>query len=274
MKGPLFFPILAFLLRVSVADAAPPLQTPAVARSAGAARASGVRGWGEREELFYRASWNGIPVASAKVEAAPLLIGGKKFYHVRIQARTWEYLDPIWRMRDSVESLFEAVRLEPHRFVFRQRENRKRAETTALFDPEAKTWRVRRENGPKLREYEFFSPHALDPVSAAYVVRGMELRLGDVVRLEVFGGRSRYLVHLRVASEEKLSLNKEAINAYKLVPEVWNLSRSGYAGRLKEAAVWLSADERRIPLRVESRVFIGSVAIELEEIGQSQRRQL
>lgn len=53
--------------------------------------------------------------------------------------------------------------------------------------------------------------------------------------------------------------------AYRIVPRVMNLTSSGYAGRVRQATVWISADEKRRLLRMVSQVFIGYVSIDLVE---------
>lgn len=217
------------------------------------------------ESAQYRASWNGIPIASAEVQAAPLLINGSRFYEVKIQASTWRYLDLVWKMRDSIESVFDAETLHPRRFVFRQRENRKRIDTIALFDPGNKKWVVHRQQGAKVKDYEFVSQHTLDPISAVYLARSLDFRIGDTLRMEVFGGKSRYLVILNIVGQERITVAAGDFDAYKISPRVLNLSRSGYAGRVRQATVWISADEKRRPLKIVSEVFIGSVSIEMVE---------
>lgn len=217
------------------------------------------------ERVEYRASWSGIPVASAEVRAAPLVINGERFYHVHVQASTWRYLELIWKMRDSIESLFEAETSHPHRFIFRQRENRKITDTTAAFDPSTSKWVVHRQRGNKIRDYEFTSRNTMDPISAVYLARRMDFRIGDSLRLEVFGGRSRYLVILDIVGQERVTVKAGAFDAYKINPRIINLSRSGYAGRVRQATLWISADEKRRPLKVVSEVFIGSVSIEMVE---------
>lgn len=216
---------------------------------------------GERAE--YRASWNGIPVASAEIRAAPVVIQGKKFYQVRVQARTWRYLELIWKMRDRIESTFDAKELQPRRFAFRQRENRKKIDTTAEFDAAHKKWVVHRQQGERVKDYEFVSQHTMDPVSATYLARSLDLKVGDTLRMEVFGGNSRYLVTLDVVAKEPVSTKSGISEAYRIVPRVINLTSSGYAGRVREATVWISADEKRRPLKMVSQVFIGYVSIEL-----------
>jgi hypothetical protein len=38
--------------------------------------------------------------------------------------------------------------------------------------------------------------------------------------------------------------------------------KQGYAQRFNEASVWISADERRIPVMLSSKIFVGSIYIE------------
>ena len=168
-------------------------------------------------------------------------------------------------MRDSIESVFDPESLRPRRFVFRQRENRKRTDTTALFDAGSKRWTVRRQEGMKVLDYDFFSQNTFDPISAVYLARSLDFEVGDAPRLEVFGGKSRYLVTLSVEGRERVSLGSGDFDAYRIVPRVTNLAKSGYAKRVREATVWISADHRRMPLKMSSRVFIGSVNIEMVE---------
>ena len=217
------------------------------------------------EKAVYEASWFGIPMASAEIELKPVVLDGKKFYQVTVQAQSWRYLDLIFKMRDTVESLFDAETLHPRRFFFRQRENRKMIDTTAVVDSATNKWVVHRQEGKKPKNFEFVSPYTLDPISASYLSRSLDFKVGDRLRLEVFGGKSRYLVTLDVVARERIWVRKSEIDAYKIVPQLSDLSRTGYASRMRQATVWISADEKRTPLRVVSQVFIGSLNIEMAE---------
>lgn len=219
----------------------------------------------QAERTVYQASWNGIPVASAVIEAAPVMVEGKQFYRVRVRATSWKYLDLIWKMRDTIESIFDHKTLHPRQFVFRQRENNKTIDTTANFDPGSNKWVVRRQQGRKVKEYEFVSRDTLDPILATYLARSLDFVVGNTVVLEVFGGKSRYQVSLDIVGKERISLKSGDFDAYRIVPRIRNLNETGYAGRVREATVWISDDPSRRPLRMVSQVFIGSVNIELVE---------
>jgi hypothetical protein len=217
------------------------------------------------EKAVYQASWMGVPVASAEIEMKPVTLDGRKFYHATIKAESWRYLDLIFKMRDTIESTFDAETLHPRRFFFSQRENKKVIDTTAEVDPASHKWTVRRKEGKRRKDFEFDSPYTLDTISAVYLARSLDFKIGDSYRLEVFGGKSRYLVTLDVVGKERVSVEKGEVDAYKIIPKIEDLSKTGYAKRVRQATVWITADEKRTLIKMSTQVFVGSVNIEMTE---------
>jgi hypothetical protein len=215
------------------------------------------------ERAVYKASWNGIPVATAEISTTSQMIDGKKFYSVRVEAKTSAALDLFWRMRDTITSTIEAKALAPTRFTFSQRENRKMIDTEARFDQSAKKWSVHRDERRKVKKYEFDQPpNTIDPITAIYLARSQDLKVGEHLYFNIFGGKYRYLLDLEVERREKVHIASGSVDTFKIVPRIKNLMKHGYAERLNEASVWISADERRIPVMLSSRIFVGNIYIE------------
>ena len=223
----------------------------------------GTKHFDAAEAYSYQARWNGIPVATAEVQGAPRWIEGKKFYHVEIQAKTMSVLDYLWRMRDTIVSTFDPKTLQPHRFVFLQRENRRNTDTTAVFDQDKNKWFVQRQKGSKIDRFDFTSTSTLDPITAVYILRRIDFKVGDRLQFDVFGGKSRYLLTFDIAGRERITLNTGSVDTYKIIPQIRNVTKEGYAERMRQATVWVSADEKRIPVRMVSKVFVGNVNLEL-----------
>jgi hypothetical protein len=217
------------------------------------------------EKALYRAHWNGIPVATAEINTTPVTIEGKKFYRVRVEAKTSNVMDLMWKMRDTISSTFDAHALAPSRYVFNQRENSRVVDTVAKYNPAMKKWIVdRRQEGKKPSTYEFESQNTLDPITAVYLARSVDLKVGDKLLFNVFGGRYRYLLELAVDRKEPVQLESgKAIDAFKVIPKLTNLDKAGYANRMNEAAIWISADERRMPVKLTSKSFVGNVHMQL-----------
>jgi len=195
----------------------------------------------------------------------PVFRGGRKFYDVKVEAKTWKYLDLFWKMRDSVESVIDAKTLQPERFVFRQRENHRKVDTTAEYDSRQHRWSVKQEGGKKNQRFEFISDKTFDPVSATYFARAQEIEVGKTIVMEVFGGKNRYRVELNIVGKEKIRTKLGEHEAFKIIPKVTNLSRDGVADKMRQATVWITADHERKPLRIMSHVTIGNIYVDLVE---------
>jgi hypothetical protein len=254
-----FFALLTASLAVVGANTSPIAAVPE------ARRLPGPYSFDNPETITYQARWNGLLVATAEVQGTPVSVEGKRFYRVEVQAKTMSMIDYLWRMRDTITSTFDAKTLQPHRFVFLQRENRRNTDTTAVFDQDKNRWSVQRQRGSKVARFDFPSSGTLDPITAVYILRSIDIKVGDRFQFDLFGGKSRYLLTLDVVGRENITINSGSVDAYKIVPRLRNITNEGYAERMREATVWVSADERRIPLRIVSKVFIGSVYMEIEK---------
>ena len=218
------------------------------------------------EKQVYQASWNGmISVATAEISTVPTVIDGKKVYQVRVEAKTSKLLDMIWRMRDTISSTFDAKALQPSRFTFSQRENSKVIDTEARLDHGTKRWAVnRQQTGKPAKIYEFDSQNTLDPITAVYLARSVDFKVGDRLYFKIFGGRYQYLLELFVEKKEPVALDSgKTVDAFRIIPRIENITKNGYATRLNEATIWISADERRLPIKLSSKIVFGSVSLQL-----------
>jgi len=218
------------------------------------------------EKGLYRAHWNGLfSVATAEITVTPTAVSGKKVYYVKVEAKSSKVLDLIWKMRDTITSTFDANAFAPSRFTFRQRENSKVVDTEALYSESAKRWSVnRQERGEKPKVYEFDSQNTLDPITTVYLARSIDFKVGDRLYFKVFGGKYQYLLELRVEAKEPVTTPAgKSVEAYKIIPYIQNITKDGYASRFNEATIWISADGRRLPIKISSKIFVGSIYLEL-----------
>jgi hypothetical protein len=220
------------------------------------------------EKAVYRASWNGMfSVATAEIFTTPALVDGRQVYNVRVEAKTSKALDLIWKMRDTILSTFDAKALMPSRFSFHQRENSRVINTDARYIESSKRWAVNRQQvGKRAKIWEFESQNTFDPLSAVYLARTLEFKPGDRLYFKVFGGRYQYLLEMNVERKERVTLHSgKTVEAFRIIPRLQNITKNGYAERMNEAVIWISADERRMPVKLSSKITFGSVHLELIE---------
>ena len=226
---------------------------------------------GEKE--VYRAHWNGlVSVAFAEIQTTSAVVDGKKVLKVQVDAKSSRLLDLIWKMRDTITSTFNHKALSPAHFKFSQRENSRVIDTEAIYTPSNKRWAVNRQQvGKKPQVYEFDSQNTLDPITAVYLARSLDFKVGDRLYFNIFGGRYRYLLELYVEKKEPLELSSGKVEAFKIIPRIQNTTKKGYASRFNEATIWISADERRLPVKLSSKILFGSVYLDLVEAKRGVR---
>jgi hypothetical protein len=120
------------------------------------------------------------------------MIGGKKFYTVRVEAKT-SPISIYFEMRDTITSTIEASACKLD--CFSQRENQKVIDTEAKFDGNAKKWSVHRDERGQVKKYEFDQPpNTIDPITAVYLARSQDFKVGDHLYFNIFGGKYRRLL--------------------------------------------------------------------------------
>jgi hypothetical protein len=116
-------------------------------------------------------------------------------------------------------------------------------------------------------------PGVRDLFAAMLYVRSQPLHDGDHLRLTIFPDRNPYLVDLTVSGRDVVTVMGRKVPAIRFTVGIQTIELEGeHRGRLAphkkfcSGRVWMSDDARRLPLRAEVDVFIGSVFAELVRI--------
>ncbi|MFN7954833.1 MAG: DUF3108 domain-containing protein [bacterium] len=214
------------------------------------------------EVLQYEFGWKGIAAANATLSVETVPGDGPKRVKVVGTARTLSWLDWIWKMNDRVEAVFGAETLTPETFDFRQRERGDKIDThleISWKDGVATSRRIKNGN-PK--EWLFPITRSYDPVTAAFLLRGVELEPGDSKLVEVLNGKSRYLITMHVAGRETVTVPAGTFDTFRLEPEIQNVNvppPPPEKRKLRRVTIWISTEAPRRIVKIESEVFWGSV---------------
>lgn len=217
------------------------------------------------EELIYQASWIGIPAAGGKVVLHsdaddPALLSAE------IWINTNRLTDKLYRMRDYLRENFSAESLAPAELYIRQNEGHRHDIFDVTFNHHDRLVTLVKHGPRGVRKRAFLSDNPFGPVSAALMALSQPLKVGDTLSFDAFSGTTRYVFNLYVARRERISTPLGDFDAFRIVPSVSYLSDGQVNDKVHDTVLWVSADARRLPLRVESAVFIGSVRIDLVRI--------
>ncbi len=147
----------------------------------------------------------------------------------------------------------------------RLREGRARRDQVVTFDPAHGTAEV---EDPKIKQKRFeVGACALDVLSAFFVTRLRGVSPERPLELPVFDNGKRYVLGVRFVGRETLDLPRPLGRGVRtLVVEPQLVEGSGLFVQEKDARlkIWLTDDQRRLPVRLRSKVAIGSVSADLE----------
>jgi hypothetical protein len=112
----------------------------------------------------------------------------------------------------------------------------------------------------------FIANNSYGPLTGAIMALTQPGGPGSVFMFDVFTGSHRYVFDFKVAKAERITVPAGVFDAYRIVPGIVYLSDEDLRKKSRYTLVWVSADQRRLPLRVEAGTFIGSVRIDLVRI--------
>jgi hypothetical protein len=234
----------------------PPV-TPAQAKKAGTApppepRAptrEGLQGaptWAQRQEvLIYRVDFIGITMGYARfIYQGKVSIGGKVAYHLNVRAWTSGILSYIYPINETIDYYLDTETIAPIRQEFTERAGKK--DDVAIFDQETGKITYRYKQSGEIRKQVETVPEVYDPVSAAYYFRWKDVG-GDERPRNVYAGRKVYQISARLLGTERLQTDHGEVDTMVIQPVIRREGKLEDKGDLK---MWISDDERRVPVRL------------------------
>jgi hypothetical protein len=226
----------------------------------------GVTPFHDGQRLVFQASWIGIPVATARIE----LHSGKKapgMWSAEAWVETNKYADVLFKMRDYVSEDLDQRTLVSRDLYIRQNENKRNNDFKADFDRSTGVVTLVKHNHRGELTKRFISTNPWGPLSGAMLALSLPMAPGQHYAVDVFTGSTRYIFDFKVVAREKITTQLGTFDAYRLIPTVDYESD----GKLSQSAtgimIWVSADDRRLPLRAQSQAFIGQVQADLIQVG-------
>lgn len=207
------------------------------------------------EKFIYDLTWMGIKAGKAQLE---WIDDGDKVKIVST-AKSADWVSVFYTVDDRVESsLFKSSYSsigQPLNYRIRLREGRHRKNKEVVFDH--KSGKVTYIDHLKNKMKEFNLPaFVFDPLSSFFYVRTMKLRVGESVFITIFDSKKVWDVEIQVLRREKISLPIGTFNTIVIKPL---MKSEGIFYRKGDIFIWLTDDEKRIPVKVQTKVPVGSI---------------
>ena len=214
------------------------------------------------ERLVFDLKWEFVKAGEAVLEVLPIeTINGVEVYHFVLTAETNKYLDLIYKVRDRIDAYADVNMTRSILYKKNQREGRSRRNIVIEFDWE-KNEASYSNFGEKIAPIPI-QPGTFDPLTAFYYARMIDFEKHKGIERPVTDGKKCIDGHVSVVKKESIEVPLGTFETFVLEPELKDLR--GVFEKDKEAKieVWVSSDKRKFPLKVKSKVIVGSFTGEL-----------
>ncbi|MFH1369264.1 MAG: DUF3108 domain-containing protein [Elusimicrobiota bacterium] len=216
--------------------------------------------WSPGEKLSYSVKWQFITVGYAVMEIrGPEDIGGRQAYHIFTEARSAPFFDNFYKVRNTNESWMDVESLCSLKFATSINEGKAFKTETLLMDQENCRFTLVESN-----KTGQILPWVQDILSSLYYLRTKELIVGQVYSIDTHSGDLSWPLAIKVIKQEKVRVPSGEYECLLLEPAV----REG-AGLFQSQGrlwVWVTKDSKRVPVKMSSKIAIGSVEVVLKEM--------
>lgn len=215
------------------------------------------------EKLVFDITWMGIKGGEGTLEVkTEEEYKGKKVYLIGITAKSTGWVRSLYPVHDTTLSYFDIAGLFSRRVEISISENRYRKRKVIEYQQEMGKAIYQVDDDPP-EEYQI-DPNSQDSFSSLYALRAhrKSLNAGQTLEIPIFEDRKKYTLKVKILRKEKLKLDLGAVDTVVVRPQ---LLTEGIFARRGTLTVWLSDDERLTPVRMSSKVVIGSFMADLRE---------
>lgn len=207
------------------------------------------------EKLTYDIRWYGVTAGLAELTVkAKTHYNGHEVYHLVSRATGAGVVGKLYTVDDRLEVFVDVQGLYPYYASLRQKEGKRKKDKEVYFDQDRRevTYITNRGRPRTLS----VPPEVKELLSSLYYFRTQGLKVGSTVPLNVFSLKRSYTVEVKVLRKETIETFSGPAETYVIQPHV---SLNGQPQTREESLIWLTADERRLPVKIKTKVRLGYI---------------
>lgn len=220
--------------------------------------------WGFGERLSFEINYGFITAAESFLTISPnaVTISGRETYEINFEVNSRPSFDIVYKVRDNYKSYIDTRGIFPWKFEQHIREQNFKNDVDVFFLPDSGKVKTKTNN---TENREFKAPaYVQDIFSAFYYVRTLDLtkyKEGDIITVETFNDDKHFPLAVKIIGRETVDV---AAGEFKTVI-VQPMLTEGFTNKTSDIFVYLSDDDRKIPVKVKMKIVIGALVAELTE---------
>lgn len=208
------------------------------------------------EKLLFDLTWTGVKAGTASLE----ILNDRDSIRIVSTANSAPWVSVFYTVEDRIEavlsksntSLFAGV---PKNYKVKIREGRHRRDKEVVFDYE-KLRAVYTDHLKGEKRDLDIQKNTLDPLSSFYYIRTLKVEVGKPAYVNIFDNKKMWDVEVQILRKERITTPLGTFDTIVIKPL---MQSEGIFSRKGDMHIWLTDDSRRIPVRMQTKVGLGSV---------------
>ncbi|MEE8335340.1 MAG: DUF3108 domain-containing protein [Candidatus Neomarinimicrobiota bacterium] len=209
------------------------------------------------EKLDYTAEFNNVPIGYASLSVDSMqIINNQKTYRIEFLARTGNFGDMFYKIRDHINVWLDKKDLFTHKIKKNIREGSYRKKIETIFDYE----KMIAING---KDTTVILQNIVDPYSLFYLLRTVSLDEDSPMIFSTYENKKVKEIKFKVGTKAVIN---SPLGSFTCIPvKPFNVDRSLFKnqGSMK---IWFSEDKRRLPVKIQIKLKFGSLTLLLKKI--------
>ncbi|MFC1534886.1 DUF3108 domain-containing protein [Thermodesulfobacteriota bacterium] len=213
------------------------------------------------ERMTFQVRWAFLPAGEAVLEVLPIEnLSGVTTYHFVFTAKTNEFVDLIYKVRDRIDSYTDKDMTRSLMYR-KQHQGKSKKDAIIYFDWERK--QAQYSNFGEKREPIDIMPGTFDPLSVFFAFRLHDPNVLTEISVPVTDGKKCIVGKAKVIKRESINVAGSSYDTFLVEPELEHIRGVFQKSKNAKLQIWITADSRRIPVRIKSKVLVGSFVAEL-----------
>ena len=224
----------------------------------------------EGEEVVHNVHYFKVSAGELRMKVEPFaMVNNRKAYTFAVEIKTSSLFSTFYSVEDRVETFVDYEDLVPRVFQLHVKESGQLREAKMLFDTDkgvATFWekKVTKESGEEEKKETWdILPYTQNVYSAIFYMRNFQWETGKEYSFRVGSDKENLVFSGKALRREVLNTKLGPMKAIVVQP---NITLKGKFKPIGDNFIWLSDDDRKYILRIESKIKIGTLISEVVEI--------
>jgi len=223
-------------------------------------------------KLDYSLAWNNR-VNAGKLEISIVRSNPKNGRFIGdASGRSTGFARILWPYDFTARSVVDGKTLRPINFQLSDQERNEATRYDIVFEPRRQVYTTisrKKNEEPRTSTARFRFDYGQDLLSSAFYLRSQPLKTGDEISMLVTPFNRPYLAEFTVAGRDVRKVKGTEYKAIRLEAKVGRVNQDltlREYEKIRKTTLWVSDDEYRIPLELQSDISVGFVSARLNEL--------